>query len=155
MPLSRSRIDLLPDISKGTRPVRIGYRSFDRRRLRVRPSARWPASEASSWTCRSWTYSLSSFQMSGPLAPRPLGTLGPLEELLEVFITAGFDPHGALHAARLFSGFLYGHVQAELQERIHDPDETEDLLRLGLHRPPITVPPLFRVGELVDLGPFW
>lgn len=82
--------------------------------------------------------------LSGPLAQRPLGTLRPLEELLEVFITAGFDPHGALHAARLFTGFLYGHVQDELQERIHDPDETEDLLRLGLQRLPITQFPRLR-----------
>ena len=40
--------------------------------------------------------------------------------------------------ARLFTGFLYGHVQHGLQERVHDPEETEDLLRLGLHRLPIT-----------------
>ena len=76
--------------------------------------------------------------LSGPLARRPLGTLRPLEELLELFITAGFDHHGALHAARLFTGFLYGHVLHELQERVDDPDETDDLLRLGLHRLPIT-----------------
>ena len=61
-----------------------------------------------------------------------------------MFITAGFDPHGALHAARLFTGFLYGHIQDELQERINDPDETEDLLRLGLHRLPITQFPRLR-----------
>ena len=29
----------------------------------------------------------------------------PLEELLEVFIGAGFNPHGALHATRLFIQF--------------------------------------------------
>jgi AcrR family transcriptional regulator len=82
--------------------------------------------------------------LSGPLALRPLGTLKPLEELLEVFITAGFDHHGALHAARLFTGFLYGHVLHELQERVHDPDETDDLLRLGLHRLPVTQFPRLR-----------
>lgn len=75
--------------------------------------------------------------LSGPLAQRPLGELRPLEELLDLFITAGFDPHGALHAAHLFTGFLHGHVLHELQERVHDPDETDDLLRLGLHRLPI------------------
>jgi AcrR family transcriptional regulator len=82
--------------------------------------------------------------VTGPLALRPLGTLRPLEELLEVFISAGFDPHGALHAARLFTGFLYGHIQDELQQRVHDPDETDDLLRLGLHRLPITRFPRLR-----------
>lgn len=82
--------------------------------------------------------------VTGPLALRPLGTLRPLEELLEVFIGAGFDPHGALHATRLFTGFLYGHIQDELQQRIHDPDETDDLLRLGLHRLPINQFPRLR-----------
>ena len=82
--------------------------------------------------------------LSGPLARRPLGTLRPLEELLELFITAGFDHHRALHAARLFTGFLYGHVLHELQETIHDPDETDDLLRLGLHRLPVTQFPRLR-----------
>jgi AcrR family transcriptional regulator len=82
--------------------------------------------------------------VSGPLAQRPLGTLRPLEALLELFITAGFDPYTALHAARVFTGFLYGHIQDELQERINDPDETEDLLRVGLHRVPITQFPRLR-----------
>lgn len=82
--------------------------------------------------------------LSHPLARRPLGTLRPLEDLLELFITAGFDHHGALHAARLFTGFLHGHVLHELQERVDDPDETDDLLRLGLHRLPITQFPRLR-----------
>ena len=82
--------------------------------------------------------------VTGPLALRPLGTLRPLEELLEVFIGAGFDPHGALHATRLFTGFLYGHIQDELQQQVPDPDETDDLLRLGLHRLPITQFPRLR-----------
>lgn len=82
--------------------------------------------------------------LSIPLAQRPLGTLRPLEDLLEVLITAGFDPRGALHAARLFTAFLYGHVQEELQQRIEVPEETEDLLRLGLQRLPITQFPRLR-----------
>jgi Tetracyclin repressor-like, C-terminal domain len=82
--------------------------------------------------------------LSGPLALRPLGTLRRLEELLELFSAAGFDQHGALHAARLFTGFLYGHVLHELQEQIHNPNETDDLLRLGLHRLPLTQFPRLR-----------
>ncbi|GAA5117695.1 TetR/AcrR family transcriptional regulator C-terminal domain-containing protein [Pseudonocardia adelaidensis] len=74
--------------------------------------------------------------LATPLALRPLGTLRPLERLLELFIDAGFDARGALHAYRLYLGFLQGHVLNELQERVHDPDETDDLLRLGLHRLP-------------------
>ena len=82
--------------------------------------------------------------LSGPLALRPLGTLQLLEELLELFSTAGFDPHGALHAARLFTGFLYGHVLHELQEQVQNPDEIDDLLRLGLQRLPLTQFPRLR-----------
>jgi AcrR family transcriptional regulator len=82
--------------------------------------------------------------LSGPLALRPLGTLRLLEELLELFITVGFDEPGALHAARLFTGFLYGHVLHELQEQIYNPDETDDLLRLGLHRLPLAQFPRLR-----------
>ena len=67
-----------------------------------------------------------------------------LEDLLEVLITAGFDPRSALHAARLFKAFIYGHVQEELQQRIEVPEETEDLLRLGLQRLPITQFPRLR-----------
>jgi AcrR family transcriptional regulator len=82
--------------------------------------------------------------LSGPLALRPLGTLQLLEELIELFSTAGFDQHGALHAARLFTGFLYGHVLHELQEQIQNPDEIDDLLRLGLQRLPLTQFPRLR-----------
>ena len=74
--------------------------------------------------------------LATPLALRPLGTLRPLEALLELFMTAGFDGRAALHAYRLYIGFLFGHVLNELQERLHDPDETDDLLRLGLYRLP-------------------
>ena len=82
--------------------------------------------------------------MSGPLARRPLGMLRPLEELLEVLMTAGFDSTGALYASRLFIGFLFGHIQVELGQRFDNPDETDDVLRLGLHRLPITQFPRLR-----------
>jgi AcrR family transcriptional regulator len=82
--------------------------------------------------------------LATPLALRPLGTLRPLENLLELFVDAGFDARGALHAYRLYMGFLQGHVLNELQERVHDPDETDDLLRLGLHRLPVREFPRIR-----------
>jgi hypothetical protein len=44
----------------------------------------------------------------------------------------------------LFTGFLYQHLLHELQERIDNPDETDDVLRLGLHRLPITEFPRLR-----------
>lgn len=48
-------------------------------------------------------------------------------------------------------GFLHGHVLNELQERVLAPDETDDLLRLGLHRLPAREFPRLRslAGELV------
>jgi len=62
----------------------------------------------------------------------------------------GSPPPDALHAYRLFFGFLHGHVLHELQELIDNPDETDDLLRLGLHRLPLAQFPRLRAlaGEL-------
>jgi AcrR family transcriptional regulator len=88
--------------------------------------------------------SLVTRSLSGPLALRPPGMLRPLEELLELLMNAGFDEHGALHAARLFTGFVYQHLLHELQERVDNPDEVDDVLRLGLHRLPITEFPRLR-----------
>jgi AcrR family transcriptional regulator len=74
--------------------------------------------------------------LASPLGQRPPATLRPLENFLELLIRAGFSPAGALHAYRLFFGFLHGHILDELQEIIDNPDEADDLLRLGLHRLP-------------------
>jgi AcrR family transcriptional regulator len=88
--------------------------------------------------------------LATPLPMRPLGTLRPLEALLALLIGAGFDGRGALHAYRLYIGFLYGHMLNELQERVQDPDENDDLLRLGLYRLPIREFPRLRAlaGQL-------
>jgi AcrR family transcriptional regulator len=82
--------------------------------------------------------------LSTPLGLRPLGTLRPLERLLKVLTDAGFSPPVALQIYRLYIGFLYGHLLTELQELVADPDETLDLLRLGLHRLPAREFPLLR-----------
>ena len=74
--------------------------------------------------------------LSTPLGLRPPGTLRLLEQVLDLLIGAGFPPVDALHAARAYIGFLYGHVLTELQELVADPQESDDLLRLGLHRLP-------------------
>jgi AcrR family transcriptional regulator len=74
--------------------------------------------------------------LSTPLGLRPLGTLRPLENILALLTGAGFAPASALHVYRAYYGFLYGHVLNELQEIVVDPEENEDLLRLGLHRLP-------------------
>jgi AcrR family transcriptional regulator len=79
-----------------------------------------------------------------PLGLRPLGTLRPLERLLKVLTDAGFAPPVALKIYRLYIGFLHGHLLTELQELVADPDETIDLLRLGLHRLPPREFPLLR-----------
>jgi AcrR family transcriptional regulator len=79
-----------------------------------------------------------------PLALRPPGTLRPLEDILTLLTHAGFSGADALHIYRALFGFLHGHVLNELQELVDNPDETDDLLRLGLHRLPIGEFPLLR-----------
>ena len=100
---------------------------------RIRTSCRcWsPVRSLHRWRCARW-------------AARPL------EKLLDLFITAGFGEREALHAYRLYMGFLHGHVLNELQERVLAPDETDDLLRLGLQRLPLREFPRIRAlaGEL-------
>ena len=82
--------------------------------------------------------------LATPLALRPPGTLRPLEDLLALLTGAGFSGTDALHIYRAFFGFLNGHVLNELQELVENPDETDDLLRLGMHRLPLTEFPLLR-----------
>ncbi|MFC9838285.1 TetR/AcrR family transcriptional regulator C-terminal domain-containing protein [Rhodococcus sp. NPDC127530] len=82
--------------------------------------------------------------LSTPLGLRPLGTLRPLEDILALLTKVGFTDADALHVYRALFGFLYGHVLNELQELVERPDESDDLLRLGLHRLPIGEFPLLR-----------
>lgn len=82
--------------------------------------------------------------LATPLALRPLGTLRPLEASLELLTRAGFTDIDALHVYRSFFGFLQGHILNELQELVDNPEETDDLLRLGLHRLPLREFPLLR-----------
>ena len=82
--------------------------------------------------------------LATPLGLRPVGTLRPLENILALLTRAGFNGPDALHIYRALFGFLHGHVLNELQELVAHPDETDDLLRLGLHRLPIGEFPLLR-----------
>jgi AcrR family transcriptional regulator len=82
--------------------------------------------------------------LATPLALRPPGTLRPLEDILTLLTRAGFSGPDALHIYRALFGFLHGHVLNELQELVDNPEETDDLLRLGLHRLPIGEFPLLR-----------
>jgi AcrR family transcriptional regulator len=82
--------------------------------------------------------------LATPLALRPPGTLRPLEDILALLTRAGFSGPDALHIYRALFGFLHGHVLNELQEVVENPEETDDLLRLGLYRLPIGEFPLLR-----------
>jgi AcrR family transcriptional regulator len=82
--------------------------------------------------------------LATPLALRPKGTLRPLEDVLALLTGAGFSGSDALHIYRALFGFLHGHVLNELQELVENPEETDDLLRLGLQRLPIGEFPLLR-----------
>jgi AcrR family transcriptional regulator len=82
--------------------------------------------------------------LATPLGLRPRGTLRPLEDILALLTRAGYSGPDALHIYRALFGFLHGHVLNELQELVEKPEETDDLLRLGLHRLPISEFPLLR-----------
>jgi len=71
------------------------------------------------------------------LGMRPQGILRPLERIIALLTAAGFTGVQALHMYRALFGFLYGHILTELQEVVERPEETDDVLRLGLHRLPL------------------
>ena len=82
--------------------------------------------------------------LATPLAQRPPGMLRPLENVLALLTSARFTGEDALQIYRVLFGYLYGHILNELQEIIERPEETDDVLRLGLHRLTITEFPLLR-----------
>jgi len=82
--------------------------------------------------------------LATPLGQRPPGMLRPLEDVVTLLTSAGFTGIDALHIYRLLFGFLHGHILNELQEVVERPEETDDVLRLGLHRLPITEFPNLR-----------
>ncbi len=91
--------------------------------------------------------------LSTPLGQRPQAVLRPLEDVLALLTRAGFRGPDALHIYRALFGFLYGHVLNELQELVERPEETDDVLRLGLHRLPLADFPLLR-GLASDLAAY-
>ncbi|KAA8880050.1 TetR family transcriptional regulator [Nocardia colli] len=82
--------------------------------------------------------------LATPLGMRPTSVVRPLEDILALLTRAGFAGADALHIYRALFGFLYGHVLNELQEIVERPEETDEVLRLGLHRLPIAEFPLLR-----------
>jgi AcrR family transcriptional regulator len=85
-----------------------------------------------------------------PLGMRPQAMLRQLEDVLALLTAAGFTGGDAVLTYRAFFGFLYGHVLSELQEAVERPEETDDVLRLGLHRLRISEFPHLRA-----LAPTW
>jgi AcrR family transcriptional regulator len=88
--------------------------------------------------------------LATPLGMRPQGMLRQLEDVLALLIGAGFSRVDAVLVYRALFGFLYGHVLTELQEVVERPEETDDVLRLGLHRLRISEFPRLR-----SLAPTW
>jgi AcrR family transcriptional regulator len=82
--------------------------------------------------------------LATPLGRRPVGMLRPLEDVLVLLTSAGFTGVDALHIYRVLFSYLHGHILTELQEIIERPEETDDVLRLGLHRLTITEFPQVR-----------
>jgi AcrR family transcriptional regulator len=82
--------------------------------------------------------------LATPLGQRPPGMLRPLEDVLVLLTSAGFTGADALHIYRVLFSYLHGHILTELQEIIERPEETDDVLRLGLHRLTITEFPQVR-----------
>jgi AcrR family transcriptional regulator len=82
--------------------------------------------------------------LATPLGRRPPGMLRPLENVLALLTSAGFSGVAALHIYRMVFGYLHGHILTELQEVIERPEETDDVLRLGLHRLAVTEFPQVR-----------
>lgn len=91
--------------------------------------------------------------LATPLGLRPVGTLRPLEQILALLVGAGFAPDQALHVYRAYFGLLHGHVLNELQEVLVDPQATDALLRLGLHRlPPEEFPHIRSLADALLAG---
>jgi AcrR family transcriptional regulator len=82
--------------------------------------------------------------LATPLGQRPVGMLRPLEGVLTLLTSTGFSGADALHIYRVLFGYLHGHILDELQEVVERPEETDDVLRLGLHRLPVTEFPQVR-----------
>lgn len=82
--------------------------------------------------------------LATPLGQRPPGMLRPLEDVVALLTSVGFSGVDALHIYRVLFGYLYGHILTELQEVVERPEESDDVLRLGLHRLAITEFPQVR-----------
>src|SRR5580698_8861630 len=69
--------------------------------------------------------------LATPLGQRPPGMLRPLEDVLTLLTSVGFNGDDALHIYRVLFAYLNGHILTELQEIVERPEETDHVLRLG------------------------
>ncbi|MFI9363778.1 TetR/AcrR family transcriptional regulator [Kitasatospora sp. NPDC053057] len=79
-----------------------------------------------------------------PLARRPASMLQLNEHVLALLDRAGLDGRTTLRAYRAVVGWVLGYLLVDKRQVIDDPDESEPLLRLGLHRLPIAQYPRLR-----------
>ena len=114
-----------PDVLRTARTLPRAGAGATRTSCRCWSPARWPPR----WGCG----------RSAPCAPwRPCSTCSSAR---------ASTPATPCTPTGLYIGFLQGHVLNELQERVQNPDETDDLLRLGLHRLPAREFPRLRVAR--------
>ena len=64
--------------------------------------------------------------LATPLGRRPAAMLRPLEDVLTLLTSSGFDVVGALHVCRVVFSFLQGHVLTELQEAVGRRDDVAE-----------------------------
>ncbi|MFJ8471284.1 TetR/AcrR family transcriptional regulator [Kitasatospora sp. NPDC094011] len=79
-----------------------------------------------------------------PLARRSAPMLQLNERLLALFGRAGFDDRTALRIYRTVVGWVLGYLVVDKRQMVDNPDEPEPMLRLGLHRLPVTEYPRLR-----------
>lgn len=71
-----------------------------------------------------------------PLARRPAAVLRDHERVLSRLRQAGLDDAAAARTRRTHTAWLLGHGFVELRAVVDDPDESDPVFRLGLHRMP-------------------
>ncbi|MFJ2581760.1 TetR family transcriptional regulator [Kitasatospora aureofaciens] len=79
-----------------------------------------------------------------PLARRPPAMLRLNEHVLALLDRAGLDDHATLRLYRAVGGWVLGYLLVDRRQVVDNPDEPEPLLRLGLHRLPISEYPRLR-----------
>ncbi|MDH6143718.1 AcrR family transcriptional regulator [Kitasatospora sp. GP30] len=90
-----------------------------------------------------------------PLTRRSTAALRLNEHVLALLTQAGLDDRATLRLYRAVVGWTTGYLLVDRRQVVDNPDEPEPLLRLGLHRLPVTEYPRLRAlaGLLADHDP--